>query len=227
MLVSAILCTHNNRRFLPTVIASYLSQDWMDKELVVIDDGSERVDDLFENIPNCAYLRLPVAANNLSVKRNIATRFANGEILVHFDSDDWSAPERISHQVEHLLSSGGQICGYHTAYFWDEIENRALYYHGQKGYSWGPCLCYYRQYALDNPWCEDVAWGEDGPFIKPAQDRGEMVTVDGTGMIVVRRHKDNAKPLVVGFADVAKAAGLGHFTLIPKEHLPSAFAGCL
>lgn len=213
-LVSCVLCTRNNRHMIPVAIASYLSQYWPNKELVVVDDGEDCIYDLVKDIPGVVIPHLDAKAPNLSVKRNIAARAARGEILMHLDSDDWSAPTRIHHQVEALRSvPGAQLSGYHTAYFWDEIDTQASCYHGPHNYSWGPCLCYYREFVLANPWPEWIAFCEDNNFVQVAQQRNQMVAVDGSGQIVVRLHKDNGR----------RAYGVGDWPLIPTEQLPKDF----
>jgi hypothetical protein len=56
--------------------------------------------------------------------RNLANALACGgaldaEIIAHWDSDDWSSPERLTEQVELLQSSGARVVGYSEALFWD------------------------------------------------------------------------------------------------------------
>jgi glycosyltransferase involved in cell wall biosynthesis len=208
------LCTNNNRHLLPVAIASYLSQDWPDKELVVIDDGTDRVQDLFEDIPGCTYVYLPNAVKNLSVKRNVAVRASQGEAVIHFDSDDWSASTRVRHQVETLIGNPeAQISGYHTAFFWDEIDQQASCYHGSKNYSWGPCLCYRKSFALANPWPEQTTSAEDNEFVRVAQNCRQIVSIDGSGQIVVRLHSGNAR----------RPVGSGDWPFVPREALPEEF----
>lgn len=43
MLVSCIMPTYNRQDLIPVALKCYLSQDWPDKELVVIDDGAIKV----------------------------------------------------------------------------------------------------------------------------------------------------------------------------------------
>jgi glycosyltransferase involved in cell wall biosynthesis len=214
-MVSVVLPTHNRRAMLRDAIKSYLHQDWKDKELVVIDDGIDCCRDLFEEmVPNdeLNYLYLASPAKNLSVKRNIATQIARGEIIIHFDSDDWSAPTRITHQVNALIESGLEVGGYHSAMFWDEVEKRATRYQGMPDYAWGPTFCYRKEWALKHPWPENVDNAEDGIFYAVARKMKAISpksALDGTGQMVCRLHRDNARRSV------------GHH--IPKESLPPEF----
>ena len=51
--------------------------------------------------------------------RNTAnTLAAASEILIHWDSDDWSGPYRIADQVQTLIDSGRDCVGYRTVLFW-------------------------------------------------------------------------------------------------------------
>lgn len=212
-LVTCVLPTRNNRHLLPVAIASYLSQDYDNRELLVIDDGSDRVEDLF-TVPTCTYFHLGTPAPTLSAKRNFAVLKAQGEMILHMDSDDWSAPTRVRHQVELLQGNPiAQMVGYHTAYFWDEVARQASCYRGDPARSWGPCLCYYRDFALANPWQDWIAFAEDNAFVDAARQRGQMLAVDGSGQIVVRLHDGNAR----------RAYGCGDWPYIPKEQLPSEF----
>jgi len=39
----------------------------------------------------------------VGAKRNLACDLANGDIIVHWDDDDWMADWRLSYQVEQLM----------------------------------------------------------------------------------------------------------------------------
>ena len=46
----------------------------------------------------------------IGAKRNIACELAQGEVIAHWDDDDWMAPAWLGSQVETLLSKGAGIC---------------------------------------------------------------------------------------------------------------------
>jgi Glycosyl transferase family 2 len=50
------------------------------------------------------------------------------DIIAHWDSDDWSHPERLTEQVTWLQSSGAQVVGYNECLFWQEQEQQAFLY---------------------------------------------------------------------------------------------------
>ena len=50
--------------------------------------------------------------------RNSAIRATNGDIVAHFDEDDWSHPNRIAEQVALLQASGADCVGYREMLLW-------------------------------------------------------------------------------------------------------------
>jgi glycosyltransferase involved in cell wall biosynthesis len=104
LLVSCVMPTYNRREFIPLAIRSYLHQDWPEKELIVVADG-EDVTDLFVGVPNVTYL-FRDEHESLGRKKNLGNEFASGEIIAHWDDDDWSGPGRLTDQVNRILESG-------------------------------------------------------------------------------------------------------------------------
>src|SRR5690349_3155219 len=109
-LVSCIMPTANRRRFVPGAIAQFLAQDYEAAELVIIDDGTDPVADLIPSHPALRYLRTR-RHRTLGTKRNAACEAARGDVILHWDDDDWYAPHRIRTQVEALFASDADLCG--------------------------------------------------------------------------------------------------------------------
>ena len=52
--------THNRRMFVPKAIEYFLRQDYPNRELIILDDGDDRVDDLLTGAaPSLRYVALP------------------------------------------------------------------------------------------------------------------------------------------------------------------------
>lgn len=103
--VSIITVTYNRRKFIPSLINCVLNQDYpKDKiEWIVIDDGTDKVEDLFTSIDfDIKYLYLERKLP-LGQKRNFSHHKSKGEIIVYMDDDDFYPPERVSHAVHSLL----------------------------------------------------------------------------------------------------------------------------
>ena len=58
--------------------------------------------------------------------RNYANALTKAEIIVHWDDDDWSHPNRIGEQVTLLRASGADCVGYNEMLFWRGVEPGAV-----------------------------------------------------------------------------------------------------
>ena len=57
-LVSCIMPTYNRRAFVPDAITYFLQQDYDNKELVIVDDGTDCIEDLVPIHPQIRYIRI-------------------------------------------------------------------------------------------------------------------------------------------------------------------------
>src|SRR5262249_35755349 len=127
-LVSCIMPTHNRRAFVPRAIQQFLAQDYAHRELVIVDDGPDMVADIIPADPRIRYVRFE-RRMTLGAKRNTACQLAHGEVIVHWDDDDWIASWRLSYQVRALLQHpGADVCGLARIMFYDPGERRAFEY---------------------------------------------------------------------------------------------------
>jgi glycosyltransferase involved in cell wall biosynthesis len=108
--VSCVVPTFNRRRFVPQAVRLLARQDYPHLELVVVDDGTEPVEDLLGGFPRVRYVRLGERAT-IGRKRDIAVEAASGEIVVQWDDDDWYAPHRVSRQVMEIIRGCVDVTG--------------------------------------------------------------------------------------------------------------------
>jgi len=194
-LVSCICITRDRRQFIAGAIDCFLSQKWPNKELIVIDDGDDLVGDLFRNVTNSRYAFLR-GTHKIGNKRNLACMIASGQIIAHWDDDDWSAPERIRDQVERLLGSGKSVTGYRSMLFTDGA--RAFRYRGSAKYAIGSSLCFTRDFWRRHNFIDDHRMTEDNAFAREARDANQLICVDAGELMVARIHPGNTclkKPL--------------------------------
>src|SRR5215510_9707139 len=119
--------TCNRSAFVPRAIRYFLDQDYEGKELLIVDDGSENGADLIPDDPLIRYIRLNERLP-LGAKRNLACREARGEIIVHWDDDDWMAPWRLSYQINALIEAQAEICGLNRLLFYNSFSDQAWRY---------------------------------------------------------------------------------------------------
>ncbi len=111
--VSCLMVTANRRRLAQRAVNCFIHQRYSNKELVVIDDGTEDYTPLFEGIDadDITYVKVPDHQNMvLGELRNIALDHAAGEYLVQWDDDDWYHPDRISIQSGYLTAGYDACC---------------------------------------------------------------------------------------------------------------------
>jgi glycosyltransferase involved in cell wall biosynthesis len=101
-LVSIITPTFGREAFLPAIAACVRAQSYQNIEWLVLDDSEEPSPALTkEPLEELKYIH---TTKRLSVgtKRNQLLAHASGEIVVHFDDDDYYGPDYISKAIEHL-----------------------------------------------------------------------------------------------------------------------------
>lgn len=134
--------TQDRRRFLPALLEMIDIQDYNQIEHILVwDEG------------------------NVGYKRNLGCERANGEIIIHFDSDDQYSSEWISRSVEFLISSKADITGLSSAYFLRPPDELRKYeWNGVKRkYVCGATMCYHKSFWKEHPFRELVK-GEDTQF---------------------------------------------------------------
>lgn len=186
MLVTCLTpITEKRRAWTPQIIKFFESQTHVDRELLFVADG-----EWIEEFCDCPGVRFVFAQGVIGTKRNIGVRFADGEVICHFDSDDYYAPGYVADQVARLQSSGKAVTGYHAALFTD---GRGWWrkYHGPKPFfAFGASLCYRRQWAIEHPF-PDLQSVEDGAFTAEAAELRQLTAEDAGELFIASKHADN------------------------------------
>lgn len=165
-LVSCIMPTANRQKFIPLAIDYFLQQDYPNAELVIIDDGVESASKLIPDNPKIRYFyEEPIGT--IGVKRNYACEKAKGEIIMHWDDDDWYASEWISRQVHAQLTSGADITGLNRVIFYSpSVEKKWMYEDSELDKPWlcGATMAYKKSFWKNHPFI-DIQVGEDYDFV--------------------------------------------------------------
>lgn len=98
-LVSIIIPVFNRGLLLQEAVQSVMRQDYLQKEIIVVDDGSS--EDIFSCIKSfpLRYLRIEHCGFPGKV-RNIGAKEAHGDFLAFLDSDDLFLPGKLTAQVK-------------------------------------------------------------------------------------------------------------------------------
>jgi glycosyltransferase involved in cell wall biosynthesis len=194
-LVSCIMPTANRDIFIPDAIHHFLKQDYANKELIIVDDGINSIEQIIPQHNSIKYFRL---SNNIKrttgEKRNLACEKTNGEIIVHLDDDDWYAANWITESVKSLQENDASICGLAELYFHSIGLNKCWKYtypSTDKPWVAGATMCYKKDLWRKNPF-KNMLVGEDNNFV---WNCGEKVFVHNfINGFVATIHPKNTSP---------------------------------
>jgi hypothetical protein len=193
-LVSCIMPTYNRRAFVPDAIKYFLQQDYNHKELVIVDDGTDPIEDLVPKHEQIRYIRIKKNMT-LGEKRNFCVRESLGDLIMHWDDDDWMAPYRISYQVQELLASKAEVCGLQQMYFYEYSTNKCwLYKYPAHARSWlaGGSLLYTREFWKRGPF-PNMQVASDTQFIFSRELKSYCILKDNNFYIALI-HPNNTSP---------------------------------
>ncbi len=174
--VCAICLTSDRQEYTDRVVKCFLSQTYTNSELLIFDTGADPYD--LPRLSSADSKRIMVAemllhrGDTIGDLRNSACHLARfTDILMTWDSDDWSAPTRIEHQVNQLVSGQYQIVGFNQMLF-----NRS-------GEAWqfenwhpdgllGTSLAYWRSVWRERPF-KSTSAGEEHGFLIGRRKYGE------------------------------------------------------
>ena len=191
--VSICTPTFNRRPFIPYIMKCIERQLYpKDKiEWIIIDDGTDKIEDLVKNIPYVKYFKYDTKLT-LGKKRNISHEKSIGDIIVYMDDDDYYPPERISHAVQKLQQNPNILCA-------GSSEIYIYFKHIHKMYKFGPyapnhataaSFAFKKELLLQTSYDEFACVAEEKLFLKYYTI--PMVQLDSMKTILVFSHIHNS-----------------------------------
>ena len=188
--VSICTPTFNRRPFIPQAIHCVQYQDYTGPmEWVIVDDGTDPIEDLVAHLPNVKYIRMHKKMP-LGFKRNLLHSNCTGDILVYMDDDDYYPPTRVSHAVQRLQSSKHMIAGSSIIH---------IYYHDlDKIIEFGPYLPFHatagtfafkKELLTHTSYDDDACMAEENFFLK--NYTFPLIQLDPKHVILVVCHNFN------------------------------------
>jgi glycosyltransferase involved in cell wall biosynthesis len=106
---AAILCTYNSEETALTALNAIIDQSIKPNEIIIIDDCSqdattEIIQSAIKSLPEVNFIKNEVNLGQ-SASRNKVAQIASSEILVFFDDDDISKPERAQAHIQMFQAS--------------------------------------------------------------------------------------------------------------------------
>lgn len=125
----------------------------------------------------------------IGAKRNRLCEIATGEIIVHFDDDDFYSPTYIEIAVNHLINSVANTTDLNCAMF-ANIDKKLAWqytYKGSQPYVLGSGMMYYKKVWERNKF-KDISEGEDMHFVANA---GRVIACNLFNHFYASIHGDN------------------------------------
>jgi glycosyltransferase involved in cell wall biosynthesis len=190
--VSVCTPTFNRRPFIENMIACFDSQDYpKDRmEWIIIDDGTESVEDLVASHPNVKYFGYNKKMS-LGKKRNIMHDKSRGDIIVYMDDDDFYPPDRVSHAVDMLTAHPAALCaGSSEMYIYFNDRKRMVQFgpYG-KDHATAGTFAFKRQLLKQTRYNENACLAEEREFLKGYTI--PFVQLDPMKTILVFSHSHN------------------------------------
>jgi GT2 family glycosyltransferase len=105
-LVSIIIPCYNAARWLAETLESALAQTWLEKEIILVDDGSTDGSlELVRGYESRGVRVLRQSNRGAAAARNAGLAAARGDYLQFLDADDLLAPDKIAVQMKRLRAS--------------------------------------------------------------------------------------------------------------------------
>lgn len=175
------ITTRSRRAWFANALMCFENQTYGPRELLVVTDDDR--DNFLLDIAMVHDLKIRVhvdgSPQTIGEKRNLGCQIADGEIIAHFDDDDWSSEWRLGNQIETLKRTGNSVTAYNKMKFTDG-QNWWLYDGLLQSVGIGTSLCYRKDFwNLHRFQPKQVA--EDNAFISEARRCGQYVTGPACG----------------------------------------------
>lgn len=192
--ISVITPTYNRRKFIPQLIKMYKAQKYPAHrmEWIILDDGSDPVGDVFENlsIPNLKYI-YTAEKQTIGAKRNRLNKESCGDILIAMDDDDYYPPDRVSSVVTAFRQHPTiELAGTSEVYlYYSDIET--IYKLGpyNKNHATNGTMAWRRSYATAHTYDETVTHAEERSFLE--EYKYPMIQLNPLKVMLVMSHSEN------------------------------------
>ncbi len=182
--VSVICPTYNRAAMHEKLYEVFHNQDYASKDLWILDD-TYTASSFFSTCkdPEVHYMHTP-QKKTIGAKRNQLITLSSGELIAHFDDDDWYAPNYLSSMVAAIVKDDADFVKLAA---WKEHRltdgHRRLFDARRQVHAnmWGWGFSYvYRRHVTTQASFPNLNSGEDYAFVQALQAKGlKTVQVDG------------------------------------------------
>lgn len=175
--VCCLLLTADRQRFTDRAVCCFRQQDFTGAHLLIYDTGAKPYE-ATDLSPGITLVYNPSSrGKKIGALRNEAIDMVKADVIVQWDSDDWSAANRVASQLKDL--QGHAATGFHNLLFLDtraalgdsiaraweyDYHRYGAYGLNQREHVPGSSLMYWRETWKRHPFVENVRHGEEVIF---------------------------------------------------------------
>ena len=197
-LVSCIMPTNGRPDWAQQAIRYFQNQDYPNLELVIVDASAGDAASPIRDDPRIRLHRIQSRCT-IGAMRNMACELSRGDIIIHWDDDDWYGPNRVTAQVQPILDGQADITALNESMFFEldcwrfwrvtpELHRRlfVLDVHGGT-------LAFRRSFFGGVCRYPDQSLAEDAAFLQRAVCQGaRLKSISAEGLFIYLRHAANA-----------------------------------
>ena len=196
-LASVIVPVYNGENYLENTLQSIFNQDYQPIEVIVVDDGSTdnsaKIAGSFKNI------RYIYQTNQgPSAARNAGINISQGEFISFLDADDLWVPDKLSLQINYLLSHPGIgfVVAHRRMLIEKGLEKPAWYNNQiyQKDSVWlgaGAMVAWRNTFEEVGLYNTSYRFGENAEWLTRAKDAGVRYAILPETLLISRVHDRN------------------------------------
>ncbi|WP_045857032.1 glycosyltransferase family 2 protein [Teredinibacter purpureus] len=188
-LISCLCVTKNRPTFLSGAIQCFLSQSWRNKELIVVYEKSDIATKTVLDQYGIRGIEIAEHENfNLGELRNIAIQQSTGEYFCQWDDDDWYHNDRLTIQMNAIVSSGQKACTLTNWILFDEATSKAYF---SMFRLWEGSIVCRRDLISDGLSYPSCGVGEDTFFLNELVKSHGIYPVVSPNLYIYRVHANN------------------------------------
>jgi mannosyltransferase OCH1-like enzyme/glycosyltransferase involved in cell wall biosynthesis len=186
--VSCLMVVKNQACLAKRAIFCFLQQTYLQKELIIIDDGEGSELAAFIRQfphPQITYYRLSCESLTLGELRNLAIEKATGTYLAQWDDDDLSDPQRLELQMAIVRAFRVDGCFLDSIYTWWPYKQKLAQ---SLRRVWEGTLIYRKEILLQYP---SLSQGEDTDVVQFIFNTYRIAAIDLPELYIYNIHQNN------------------------------------
>ncbi len=194
--ISIITPTYNRKNLFNIWISNYNRIDYPKNkiEFIIIDDGNDNLRSILPNDIRIKYIKIQTENNQpltIGRKRNLGVKYANYNIIVHMDDDDYYPSYSVKTRVKILLQNRTKSCVGCTQIGCYDIYNKTSFsVNDTRSLNISEAsMAYTREFFEERKYNENIEKGEGSLMIRGRES--QIIQIPYIFVLIALTHKQN------------------------------------